>query len=324
MYSKTVERYGKQKLPEDHSIQDWGITYDELEPYYARSEREVGISGKAGNLNGKKIEGGNIFEGRRSSEYPMGPTKVPYFPSLFGETVKSLGYHPYVNATAIPSEEYTNPDGVTRPPCAFCGFCERTPCMIGAKAQPTSVLLPVVQKRKSVSLRTGISVRRIVHEKGPNGGGRARGVTYVDESGEEVFQPADLVIAATYTLGNNHLLMLSGIGTPYDPATGKGTLGKNLTHQFSSASTCSWTSRSIGSWARAERASAWLTSTRRFRSQQGGIHSRRRDWRHDDRHAADFNVRRSPAFGEGSAVGLRVEESFDGMVRPHGQHRVRR
>src|SRR3974390_1316248 len=59
MYSKTVERYGKQKLPEDHSIQDWGITYDELEPYYARSEREVGISGKAGNLNGKKIERGN-------------------------------------------------------------------------------------------------------------------------------------------------------------------------------------------------------------------------------------------------------------------------
>ena len=60
----------KQKLPEDHSIQDWGITYDEIEPYYARSEREVGVSGKAGNLNGKKIEGGNIFEGWRSAEYP--------------------------------------------------------------------------------------------------------------------------------------------------------------------------------------------------------------------------------------------------------------
>jgi gluconate 2-dehydrogenase alpha chain len=40
------------------------------------------------------------------------------------------------------------------------------------------------------------------------------------------------VILATYTLGNNHLLFLSGIGTPYDPSTGKGTLGKNLTHQL--------------------------------------------------------------------------------------------
>ncbi len=233
MYSKPVERYGKQKLPEDHSIQDWGITYDELEPFYARSEREVGISGKAGNLNGKKIEGGNIFEGWRSSEYPMAPTQVPYFPTLFeNATVKSLGYHPFINATAVPSVEYTNPEGVTRPPCAFCGFCERTPCMIGAKAQPTSVLLPVVRKRNSVSLRTGIAgAGDIVHEKGPNGG-RARGVTYFDDSGEEIFQPADLVILATYTLGNNHMLLLSGIGTPYNPSTGKGTLGKNLTHQL--------------------------------------------------------------------------------------------
>src|SRR6266852_3910915 len=230
LYSKTVERYGARKLPEDSSMQDWGVTYDEIEPYYARSEREVGVSGKAGNLNGKKIDGGNIFEGWRSSEYPMPPTITPYFSELFRGAAKSLGYHPYNNATAVTSEEYTNPDGITRPPCAFCGFCERTPCMINAKAQPTSVLLPVVQKRKSVSIRTGATVHRILHDSTPNGG-KAKGVTYIDDSGEEIFQPADLVILASYTLSNNHLLLLSGIGTPYDPNAGKGTLGKNLTHQ---------------------------------------------------------------------------------------------
>ena len=101
LYSKTVERYGEQKLPEDHSIQDWGITYDEMEPYYARSEREVGVSGKAGNLNGKKIEGGNVFEGWRSSEYPMPPTQDAVFPAHCSRAAaKSLGYHPYTNATA--------------------------------------------------------------------------------------------------------------------------------------------------------------------------------------------------------------------------------
>ena len=223
-----------------------------MEPYYARSEREVGISGEAGNLNGKKIEGGNIFEGSRSYEYPTPPTQVPYFATLFGATAKSLGYHPFVNATAIPSIAYTNPDGVTRPPCAFCGFCERSPCMIGAKAQPTNVYLPVVEKRKSVSLRNGITVRRIVHEKGPNGG-RARGVTYIDESGEEIFQPADLVFLATYTLGNNHLLFLSGIGKAYDPATGKGMLGRNLTHQVSFGVQRFSRSLSTGLWAPADR-----------------------------------------------------------------------
>jgi gluconate 2-dehydrogenase alpha chain len=231
LHSSTIARYGERKLPEDSSMQDWGVTYDELEPYYARSEREVGVSGKAGNLKGQKIEGGNVFEGWRSTEYPMPPTITPYFSELFRGATKSMGYHPYYNPTAVTSQEYTNPDGITRPACAFCGFCERTPCMIGAKSQPTSVLLPVVKKRKTVTLRTGATVRRILHDSAQNGG-KARGVTYIDESGEEIFQPADLVILASYTLGNNHMLMLSGIGTPYDPATEKGTLGKNLTHQL--------------------------------------------------------------------------------------------
>src|SRR5215211_8654865 len=46
------ERYGKSYIPEDMTIQDWGITYDELEPYYDRFEYTAGISGKAGNIRG--------------------------------------------------------------------------------------------------------------------------------------------------------------------------------------------------------------------------------------------------------------------------------
>jgi gluconate 2-dehydrogenase alpha chain len=145
LLSRTVEEYGPSKLPEDHSIQDWGITYDDLEPHYTRAELLLGISGKAGNLRGKRIEGGNIFEGWRSAEYPTPPTKIPYVASLFGAAAKSLGYHPYPIPAATTSVTYTNPDGVSRPGCAYCGFCDRFGCMIGAKAQPTNVLLPVIQ-----------------------------------------------------------------------------------------------------------------------------------------------------------------------------------
>src|ERR1035437_3793873 len=101
LYSKTVEKYGVKKLPEDHSVQDWGITYDELEPHYTRSDQMVGATGKAGNLKGKVIEGGNVFEGWRSTEYPNPPTKTPYFSSMFREATKSLGYHPYPTPAAI-------------------------------------------------------------------------------------------------------------------------------------------------------------------------------------------------------------------------------
>ena len=70
--------------------------------------------------------------------------------------------------------------------------------MIGAKAQPTNTLMPVLHKHKSFQLRTGSWVRRIVHENG-----RATGVQFTDANGEEFFQPAETVILASFTLNNN-------------------------------------------------------------------------------------------------------------------------
>jgi gluconate 2-dehydrogenase alpha chain len=229
--SRTIAKYGPQALPEDHAVQDWGITYEELEPYYSRADLLLGSSGKAGNIHGKQIEGGNIFEGWRSAEYPNPTTKIPYFSSLFHDAAKSLGYHPYPNPAATLSRAYTNPDGVARGACAYCGFCDRFGCMIGAKAQPTNTLLPVIQKHKNVSLRTGAWVRRVVHD-GSEDHGKARGVTYIDAAGQELFQPANLVLLCSWTLSNTKLLLLSAPGRPYDPATGQGTLGSNLTHQL--------------------------------------------------------------------------------------------
>jgi gluconate 2-dehydrogenase alpha chain len=237
LLSQSTKKYGAEKLPEDHSIQDWGVTYNEMEPYYTRAERLLGISGKAGNLRGKQMEGGNIFEGWRSAEYPTPPTKIPYSSTLFRDAAKALGYHPYPVPAATTSEVYTNPDGVVRAGCTYCGFCEKFGCMIGAKAQPTNTLLPVIQKHENVSIRTGAWVRRIVHDSSPKGS-KARGVTYLDTSGEEVFQPAELVFLASWTLNNSRVLLLSQVGEPYNPASGKGALGRNLTHQvFFSAAT---------------------------------------------------------------------------------------
>jgi len=230
LLSRSIEKYGSNRLPEDHAIQDWGVTYDELEPHYTRAELLLGISGKAGNIRGNHIEGGNVFEGWRSAEYPTPPTKIPYFSALFRDAAKALGYHPYPIPAATTSPAYTNPDGVARAGCTYCGFCERFGCMIGAKAQPTNILLPVIQKRKNVSIRTGAWVRRIVHDT-TQSGGRARGVSYIDASGEEAFQPAELIFLATWTLNNTRLLLLSQVGETYNPASGKGTLGRNLTHQ---------------------------------------------------------------------------------------------
>ncbi len=220
LHTRIVDRYGAARLPANHSIQDWGITYDELEPYYTRAEQLLGISGPSEP---------NPFEGPRSQGYPTPPMKMAYFPSLFGDAARAAGYHPHPAPSANLSQTYRNPDGVVRPPCQYCGFCERFGCMVGAKAQPTNTLLPVIARQKSVSIRTGATVRRVRHK-----GGHATGLVYVDANGAEYFQPADLVVLSSWTLNNTRLLLLSGIGTPYDPTTGKGQVGRNLTHQTNS------------------------------------------------------------------------------------------
>jgi gluconate 2-dehydrogenase alpha chain len=102
--------------------------------------------------------------------------------------------------------------------------------MIGAKSQPTNTLLPIINKRKNVSIRTGATVLRIIHDASLNRG-KSRGVTYVDSKGQEFFQPAELTFLASWTLNNTRLLLLSKIGQAYDPITGRGTVGSNLTHQ---------------------------------------------------------------------------------------------
>jgi len=58
------QKFGSEKLPENIAVQDWGVTYDDLEPYYGQAERMMGVYGNAGNIKGKRMEGGNKLEGR--------------------------------------------------------------------------------------------------------------------------------------------------------------------------------------------------------------------------------------------------------------------
>jgi len=67
-------------------------------------------------------------------------------------------------------------------------------------------------------------------------GKMATGVTYVDANGEEWEQPADLVLVCAYALFNVRLLLLSGIGKPYDPVKDEGVVGRNYAYQTGSGS----------------------------------------------------------------------------------------
>ena len=80
--SAATDRALRRELhADDLTIQDWGITYEELEPFYDRFEYLCGISGKAGNLKGEIQPGGNPFEGPRNRDYPTPPMQQTYAPT---------------------------------------------------------------------------------------------------------------------------------------------------------------------------------------------------------------------------------------------------
>lgn len=215
--SKTIEKYGVDKIPADMTIQDWGITYDEIEPYYDKYEKMAGISGEDNPLGGK-----------RSNPFPTPAMKKTEAMRLFDDATKRMGYHPYVQPSANLSEAYTNPDGISRAACQYCGFCERFGCEYGAKAEPGVTVLPVAKATGNFEIRPHSEVRRILYSNG-----KATGVLYTDlTTGEEFEQPADVVVLSGYVFTNVRLLLLSGIGRPYDPTTGTGVIGKNYAYQI--------------------------------------------------------------------------------------------
>jgi gluconate 2-dehydrogenase alpha chain len=231
--SHNEQRYGKKAITDhDLAIQDWGVTYEELEPFYDAFDKLCGTSGKAGNLNGATQSGGNPFEGPRSSEYPTPPMTQTYAPALFGKAAAELGRHPFPHPSGNLSQAYVNPLGAQLGACTYCGFCEKFGCGNYSKASPQTTVLPYLMRKTGFTLKTECEVLKVELSADRK---RATGVTYVNSAGEEFFQPAEMVILSAYILQNVRLLLLSGIGKPYDPASGEGLVGKNYAYQTMSS-----------------------------------------------------------------------------------------
>ena len=226
--SNMTQRYGAGFIPANMTIADFPVSYEELEPHFDHFEYVCGTSGKAGVLDGRRVEGGNPFEGSRSREFPLPPNPDYLGAEWFYKAARESGYHPYPIPASNASRSYVNPYGCQMGPCTFCGFCSDYGCLNYSKASPNACILPVLRLRRNFELRTRAQVLRVDLAADRR---RATGVTYLDAHGAETHQPADLVLLCAFSLYNVHLMLVSGIGTPYDPLTGKGTVGRNYSYQ---------------------------------------------------------------------------------------------
>ena len=271
--SQTVERYGAVAIPDDCSLADWPLTYADLEPFYDRAEYELGVSGKAGNLQGRTIEGGNPFEAPRRREYPLPPLFVDQAGALFEAGARKLGHHPFSTPRAILSRPYQG-----RPACTYCGFCQAFGCHVGAKSSILVTKLPEADRTGNFRVITGAMCYRVNSDNS----GRVTGVAYYGPDGSDNTIEADLVILAPFIYDNVRLLLLSKTEKfPNGLANSSGHVGKHLMAHIGARVFATFDDRYVNIYMgpSAQQAHTRRLQRRQLRPQRPGLHPRRADQR---------------------------------------------
>jgi choline dehydrogenase-like flavoprotein len=205
--------------PAGSSLEDWPITYDDLEPFYEKAEYEIGVSGDYSTTP---------FHGPRRRDLPMPPLPPNREFTILEPAAKRLGLHPFNLPMLRNSVPYNN-----RGPCMRCRWCCGFACETDAKNGTQNTVIPIALNTGNCELRTQCMAKEILTDDH----GRATGVAYFDENGRSQVQPADIVIVSSAAIESARLLLNSrsrlfpnGLGNRYDQ------VGRNLQgHHYTGA-----------------------------------------------------------------------------------------
>ncbi len=191
----------------DGVADDWPLTYEDLEPYFVRVERDFGISGLAGDPAYPPGEGP-----------PLPPPPMGVMGRRVARAHNELGWHWWPAPNAVATRAYGRLNA-----CTQRGTCMQG-CVEGAKSTPDITHWPDAVEM-GVRLMTGARVRRLVLDRR----GLVEGALYVDRDGREHLQRAPVTIVCANGLGTPRLLLLSdGPGHPDGLANSSGLVGKRL------------------------------------------------------------------------------------------------
>ena len=193
------------------NVADWPIGYDDLEPYYTKVERLVGVSGKA-------AEGSS--EPRSSTDFPYPPTLEHPISQRIDQAAAELGYH----ALQVPRAILTKPEG-SRRACEYSGFCGSFGCSSGAKGSSRAALLDLAVTSGRCEVRTHAKVVRLSSDAG----GRICSADYFAGDGALQRVDAKIYVVACQAIESSRLLLAStGPAFPDGLANRYGQVGRNL------------------------------------------------------------------------------------------------
>jgi len=203
---KTV--YGDYK---GANIVDWPISYEELEPFYTKVEKEVGVSGRVTKYKHQ--------EPRSEKNYAYPALEVHPITKLFDKACEKLDFTSYEVPRAIISKSKEH-----RNACYYSNYCGSYPCSSGAKGSSRASLLVSSLKTGNLTIKANSFVYKLDSNKN-----RVTKAYYYTKEGNKKELEAKLFVVAAQAVESSRLLLNSK--NNYHPkglANSSGQLGRNM------------------------------------------------------------------------------------------------
>lgn len=204
---KLKSTYGEIK---DANIEDWPISYEELEPYYAKVEGVVGVSGR--------VVQHKYLESRSTADFPYPPLAENLVSSWLDEGASRLGYNLVPVPRAILSKNKNE-----RNACYYSNYCGSYGCFSGAKSSAREALINSALTYDCEIIPNA----KVFHLESK--GHKVVAAHYYDENGQKQKIEAKHFVVACQAIETSRLLLSSkGDKYPNGLANSSGELGKNL------------------------------------------------------------------------------------------------
>jgi choline dehydrogenase-like flavoprotein len=197
----------------------WPISYDELEPYYARAERMYHVHG---------LRGRDPTEPPASGPYPCPPVSNEPRIQQLSDNLTAAGYHPFPAPCAVMLDE----QNMAYSTCIRCQTCDGFPCLVHAKSDAETVAVRPALEFPNVTLLRNAKALKLQ----TNAGGTAVTEVVADVAGQrEVFR-GDIVVVSCGAANSAKLLLMSANDKhPRGLANGSDQVGRNYMFHNSQA-----------------------------------------------------------------------------------------
>ncbi|MCR9172089.1 MAG: GMC family oxidoreductase [bacterium] len=197
---------------EGANIADWPIRYADLEPFYAKTEEIVGVSGKVVQHKHQ--------EPRSTEDFPYPPLSENVFSTWLDSAAERLNY-----------EIFTSPRGILSQPkearksCYYSNYCGSYGCSSDAKGSSRAALINQALETGNCTL---LPNSKVFHLE-TNGNGAVVKANYYDINGDKQFVEANTFVVAAQAIETSRLLLMSkNEDFPNGLANNSGNVGKNL------------------------------------------------------------------------------------------------